>query len=434
MTLNPKIMRAVENLNYRVTVGDVAAYAGLEVNLAQRGLLALASEANGHLQVSEAGEIAYLLPPNFRNILRNNSLRLRLKELGAKVWQVLFYVIRISFGIFLILSIVLIFVAIAIILIAMSKNRGSNSNNRRHGGSLPLFFPHFGFGPNLFWFFSLNHHRQARQRSVRYRQQQDDGQLNFFEAVFSFLFGEGNPNASLEERRWQTIGSLIYNQGGAVITEQISPYLDISKTQEIDEDNMLPILLRFDGYPEVSSIGDIVYRFPTLQKTATTQWQKAVPDYLQEFFWRFSRVKPEQLLLVAGLGFLNLIGAVVLKVLLSDGTIALQLGGWVAFAQSIFWLLLGYGIAFLGVPSVRYLWIQGRNRQIKRRNQKRKEYATVVNQADARLRTKIKFAQEFASQSILTREDVAYTTEKEVLEQEIERLDGADRNGQHLLS
>lgn len=436
MIFDPKIMRAVEQLNYRVTVGDIAAHAGLEVNLAQRGLLALASETNGHLQVSEAGEIAYLLPQNFRTILRNKSIRLRLQAWGSRAWRILFYLIRISFGIFLIVSIILIFVTIFVILIAMSNSRGGNSNNRKYGSSIPLSLLHFRFGSDLLWFFSLNHHRHAKKGSVKYRQQQDHGdrQLNFFEAVFSFLFGDGNPNPNLEERRWQIIGTVIHNQGGAVVAEQIAPYLDIAKTQAIDEDDMLPTLIRFDGYPEVSSIGDIIYRFPVLQTTATAEGQKAVPSYLQESFWNFSQVRPEQLSLVAGLGFLNLIGALILRTLLSDGTIALQLGGVVALAQSVFWILLGYGVGFLGVPLVRYFWIRGRNRQIERRNQKRQEYAATLNQADANLQRKIQFAQQFATQFVVTQEDLAYTSEKELLEQEIEHSDGTDNNGQRLLS
>ena len=44
MPLNSKIMTAVEQLNYRVTVGDVATQAGLDINQTERGLLALASE------------------------------------------------------------------------------------------------------------------------------------------------------------------------------------------------------------------------------------------------------------------------------------------------------------------------------------------------------------------------------------------------------
>ena len=39
MTLQPEIMQSVEQLGYRVTVGDVAAKSGLDINLAQRGLL-----------------------------------------------------------------------------------------------------------------------------------------------------------------------------------------------------------------------------------------------------------------------------------------------------------------------------------------------------------------------------------------------------------
>lgn len=430
MKFDPKIMRAVEQLNYRVTVGDVAARAGLEINLAQRGLLTLASETNGHLQVSKRGEIAYLFPRNLRTILRNKSLRLRLQEWWARIWQVLFYLIRISFGIFLVLSIILIFLTIA--LIAMSSSRGGNSNSRRHGGGMPLFLPHFWFGS----FFNRNPHRQVQNRSAKQKHHQDRAaeQLNFFEAVFSFLFGDGNPNANLEERRWYNIGSVIHNHGGAVVAEQIAPYLDISPTQAIDEAYMLPVLIRFDGRPEVSPTGDIVYRFPALQTTAANKQENSLAAYLREFFWNFSRVGTEQTLLVVGLGFLNLIGALILRSLLSDGAIAVQLGGLVAFVQSIFWLLLGYGIGFLGVPLVRYFWIQRRNRQIERRNQQRQKYALALNRADANLQHKIQFAQQFAIQSVVTQEDLAYTSETELLEQEIERLDRTDSDSRHLLS
>jgi hypothetical protein len=96
MAPSPNIMQAVEQLGYRVTVGDVATQAGLNVNLAQQGLLTLASDTGGHLQVAESGEIVYLFPKNFKTILRNKFLRLRLQEWWKRVWRVLFYLIRIS--------------------------------------------------------------------------------------------------------------------------------------------------------------------------------------------------------------------------------------------------------------------------------------------------------------------------------------------------
>ena len=117
MNPNPQIVKSIEKLDYRVTVGDVAAQAGLELNLAQQGLLALASDAGGHLQVAESGDVVYLFPKNFRSILRNKYWQLRWQQWWSKVWLVLFYIIRISFGIILIASIALMLVAIVLIII-----------------------------------------------------------------------------------------------------------------------------------------------------------------------------------------------------------------------------------------------------------------------------------------------------------------------------
>jgi hypothetical protein len=66
------MMQAIERLGYRVTVGDVAAQAGLDLNSAQQGLLALASDAGGHLQVAESGDIVFAFPQDFRSIIRSS--------------------------------------------------------------------------------------------------------------------------------------------------------------------------------------------------------------------------------------------------------------------------------------------------------------------------------------------------------------------------
>jgi hypothetical protein len=158
---NPAIMRAVEKLGYRVTIGDVASQAGLDVKLAERDLLALASEAGGHMQVAESGEIAYSFPRNFRDILRNKYWRLRWQERLGKVWNLIFYLIRISFGIYLIVSIALIGIAIVIILVALSSSRDGDS------GDSGDFMPTGGFGGDWFIIFTPDYYSQ---RSYRRRQ------------------------------------------------------------------------------------------------------------------------------------------------------------------------------------------------------------------------------------------------------------------------
>lgn len=431
MTPNPKIVKSVEKLDYRVTVGDVAAQAGLELNFAQQGLLALASEAGGHLQVAESGDVVYLFPKNFRSILRNKYWQLRWQKTWEKIWRVLFYLIRISFGIILIASILLMVVAIIAIMIAMNSSNDDRDggSNRSYGGG-GMFMPRFWLG-DIFWLFDPGYNRRRRQRR---REASNSDQMNFLEAIFSFLFGDGNPNADLEEERWQAIGAVIQRYKGAVVGEQIAPYID---EVDQDEDYMLPVLSRFNGYPEVSPEGEIIYYFPELQVMASQrQGNKISPaGYLQENLWRFSQAGSGQITMAMGLGAVNIVLALFLGSLLKSNAIDLVSLGKeiVAFAASIHWLLLSYGILFLLIPLVRYFWIQGRNPKIVKRNEAREQNAIALTKPNQSLRDKITYASQFAQQKIIGDRDLAYSTEDDLLDQNIKNADQIDREWQQRL-
>lgn len=419
MAPNPTIMQAVEQLGYRVTVGDVAAKAGLDVNFAQRELLTLASEAGGNLQVAESGDIAYLFPKNFRDILRNKFLRLQLQEWWQKIWRILFYLIRISFGIVLVASILLIFVAITILLSSSDSNNGGGGGEGGGGGGRGggfFFFPYFW--NDLVWIFYWNYDEPYYQQRSRLTGQKP--QMSFLEAVFSFIFGDGNPNHNLEERKWSDIATAIRNNRGAVVAEQIAPYLDNlgqGYAREYEE-YMLPALARFDGRPEVSPQGQIVYHFPQLQTTATERNSQPVAAYLREMLWRFSNASSGQIMLAAGLGAVNLVGALVLGNLLSNSAIA---SGFIGFVSAIYPTILIYGVGFLAIPLIRYFWIQWKNSRIEARNQERQQRAMLLNEPDANLLQKLAYAREFAAENVLTGEDLAYTTETELTQQELEQ-------------
>lgn len=438
MTPNPALLQSIEKLDYRVTVGDVAAQAGLELNLVQQGLLALASEAGGHLQVADSGDMVFLFPRNFRTILRNKYWQLRFKEILSKIWGVLFYLIRISFGVILGLSILVMMLAIALIVIAISSQRNDNDsgnsdsgNSDWGGGGGFSFFP-----TDFFWIFYPNYgygYDSPQSRSAKSSKTRGDrsGKLNFLEAIFSFLFGDGDPNFDKEERRWQQIGAVIQNQGGVIAAPQLAPYLDnvpqlSAKEEDYDEDYILPVLSRFNGYPKVSPEGDIIYAFPELQITAKQRQAQPVAAYLKEKIYRFSQATSGQAIAAAGLGGLNLILALVLGSLLRDPSLVAQLGGFIGFVYSIYGLLLGYAIAFLAIPLVRYFVIQGRNRRIEARNSERQEKAALLNQSNVTLARKIAFARQFADEKVITQADLAYTTEQDLLEQDAERSDKID--------
>jgi len=418
--LDQQVMQAVETLDYRVTVGDVAAKAGLNVEVAQQGLLALASETQGHMQVSDSGEIAYEFPRNFRGVLRNKYWQLRFKAALSKIWNVLFYIIRISFGIVLMASIAVVFIAIFALTIA-AQSQGGNSRDNRGGGG-------FYISPfNFFYLFNFNYGRGRRRypnraagRSVG-RSRDGGDRLNFLEAIFSFLFGDGDPNADLEDRRWRTIGNIIRNNGGAIVAEQVVPYLDDlgSGWDKEFEDYMLPVLTRFNGQPEVSPTGEMVYYFPELQVSAAERGRQSVSAYLKETKRKFTQASSDQVLMSIGLGALLIVGSLVLRNM-AEG---LVLAGFLGLVQSLLWLFLGYGIAFLAVPLVRYYWVQWRNRKIERRNGDRAERAEAVNRLGASLKEKLAFAQQFASQKVLRVDDAVYSTESGLLEQEVDKAD-----------
>jgi flagellar basal body-associated protein FliL len=426
VTLNPQIMRSVEQLDYAVTIGDVATQAGLELNVTQQGLLALASEAGGHLQVTDSGDILYQFPKNFRTILRNRFWRLRLQELWQKIWGALFYLIRISFGVILIISIIVMFLAIVAILIAVnSKDSDSNSGGDRDGGGF-FFFP-----TDIFWIFNPSPDYNRYESRAGHGKSSSARSMNFLEAIFSFLFGDGNPNEDLEEKRWQTIGTLIRNQGGAIAAEQVAPYLDnVTSSNQETEDYILPVLARFNGYPQVSDQGDLIYYFPELQVTAKKRTLTAISSYLNEKRWQFSQADSGQIMLSLGLGTVNIVLALML------GGLLRQYGAGIAIAsliQPVYGVLLIYAIAFLAIPLGRYFWLQWRNQGIDSRNQKRQAKAEWLTLPNPKFRQKLQFAEDFAAEKVITAADITYRTDEDLLVQEAEQSDKIDQEWQRRL-
>jgi len=415
------ILQAVEALDYRVTAGDVASRAGLEINFVQSSLLALAASADGHIQVADSGEIVYVFPRNLRDLLRNKYIWIRLKEFADRIWRVIFYLIRMSFGIMLMVSILLVIAAIVVIIFAASNSRDSDSSD-----SGEFSMPSIWFNPfDIFWLFDPGYTYYGDNFSGSERTGEvQESEMNFLIAVFSFIFGDGNPNRGLEERRWQMIGQVIASHHGVVIAEQIAPYVD---EVDEDEDYMLPVLVKFNGFPHVSPDGEIVYQFPDLQATARQVQDVSVPAYLRENPWKFSEASTSQLLWAGGLGVFNLSAALVLGVLLRGGLAA---GGFIGFVGSIYWLLLAYGLGFLVIPAVRYFWLRWRNDKIANRNWRRQDAAVRLNEGGLDLERKLRFAGQFAFQTVITEENLAYTTETDLLDQEISDREKLDREWQ----
>jgi hypothetical protein len=438
--IEPGLMEAVEQLDYRVTVADVAAQSGLNLDLAERGLMTLAAAAGGNLQVSESGDIVYVFRQNFRDILRNKYWQLQAKENWEKIWRILFYLIRLSFGIVLILLIVAVVVAITVAILALNSSRDDDNNSSDRGSSSGSGGGGFGYIPiggyygwDWTWIFLPDYDDRAYQR------QRENPELNFLEAIYSFLFGDGNPNQNLEKERWQLIAQVIRQNGGSVVVEQVAPYLELppasAKTAELDEDLMLPLLVQFNGRPEVTDRGEIVYRFPELQ-TTVSDWRSGdrLPTFQAERRYRFSAATGSQRGWAIALGVALFVLSLVLGGLIASGSAA-TFGAALPFLRLTFALGLGYSVAFLTVPAVRWWVISRRNDAIEARNQLRQRRAQLLANPTPELASKLQAARRLQQQmTTISDRDLTYTTEMDVTEQESLNSDAVDRAWQQRLN
>ncbi|MEN9207038.1 MAG: hypothetical protein Q6K31_02570, partial [Gloeomargarita sp. GMQP_bins_14] len=98
-----------------------------------------------------------------------------------------------------------------------------------------------------------------------------------------------------------------------------------------------------------------------------------------------------------------------------------QTTGFLGFIQGIYSFLLGYAILFLAIPAGRYLWLQWVNQRIRRRNQIRQARTRLLHEPP--VQQKLAAARQFAiAQTAVAEEQVVYTTEKSLLQQEFEQL------------
>jgi len=290
-SLNEKVMEklpskqvvdaVIESRSESIVASDVATRAGVSVSQARKDLTTLASLSQGDISVSKDGELIYEFPPNLNGVLSSNSAKYKALQTFEKAWPSIFWGMRVTFGVALVASVALVFSAIVVL---QSSESGSSDERRRDDRRGGMGFGMGGFwGPSPFDFFyyrpygSYGYYGNSMEGTVK-----DPEDMGFLESVFSYVFGDGNPNAGLEEKRLSLAAQMIRNSKGAVTAEQLAPYCDApvlsenevtssSKTAFVDESFVLPIVSQLDGEPRVTEDGDIIYVFPELQTSATSE-------------------------------------------------------------------------------------------------------------------------------------------------------------------
>jgi hypothetical protein len=296
---------------------------------------------------------------------------------------------------------------------------GGGGYSGRHGGGIfPFHFSFFDYlllRDLLFGYPSRTYDRyDYGTPSVR---KSKDG--NFFFNAFSFLFGDGNPNQNHEEYKWSMIAEVIRRNKGVVTSEQLAPYLG---SEPNNDDAVLPVLVRFNGRPEVTEDGHIVYMFDEMQVTASStdsQFKHQLPSYLSEWTWKFTNVPPGQMIMVYVLAGFNFLGSWFLLSQMGASVPGYE-NPLVAVAPLVHFLVISATL-FVLVPACRWVVLQFKNGAIAERNAKRLANAKLLESPPPEVLKKLGTAQRMSLDTRRISEDnTVFSTEKDSLEQEFD--------------
>jgi hypothetical protein len=264
-----------------ITVADLAAKTALPLAVVKDAAPKAADEYNGSLSVTESGEMLYAFPRGFKSRYRGAGVFLKKalsglgKALGIfgkwafKVWIMLMLVGYFAFFMLL---------ALAALLLSVAGNSSNSSSSRRSGdGAASLVGGLFNMIIRL-WFYSELFNMDRNYAYGRRPVAKPRGRP-LHKAIFSYVFGDGNPNASIEQRHKTAVIAFIQANKGVINLEE---YVAITGKTPLDADREITAFCaEFGGSPEVTDDGTIVYRFDDLLLKAEASARSIAVPYKQ---------------------------------------------------------------------------------------------------------------------------------------------------------
>lgn len=416
-----KVIDAIKKCHLRATPTEIAAVSGLPVARSSYWLNTIASETKGILDVAKDGTIFYSFAPDFLNAYIQHGFQKAALVLGVTLFQMLYWVVRVSFGCALMLSvlfIVALFIAMIVIAIAaMFNDSGSGDFNLDLGSGGDFFDPTF-FCDLFSWNYSPSSNYYPNSKPSKRRDRygnfiEEHPKGNFFLECFSFLFGDGAPNSNLHQIRWQQIARVIKENGGVVSAEQLAPFLDGDRS---DSGMILQALAQFGGEPRVTKSGYIVYVFHNFLDTNTAPGlpPMTAEPYLIEDRWQFSGFELDAMCKVLVIALLNFVGSWWLFKHIATIALLHPLG-------VIIDILLTYSIVFLAIPTIRFIVLQFLNARIEERNSRRLAAFQLIHKPEADVAEELEEAKSIRETEVkLLRTDrtITFSSGKDSLEQQ----------------
>ncbi|MCL2242909.1 MAG: hypothetical protein FWC03_00390 [Treponema sp.] len=252
-----KIIQSLKKRKNGATVADISSVTALPLSDVRELLPRAADEFSGHLKVTQSGEILYTFPNGFTS--RYRGLGAAVKRIAEKSKKIIKAVSVTFFKVWIMVMLIgyfVLFLALAVASVVISVAGKSSDRGGRDGG--------FG-GFNLFgmlwriWFLNEITRPQYEYGRVVKRSKE---KRPMHKAIFSFIFGEEDPNRDWEGQESKAIIAYIQANRGVISLAEYMAFTGLSGIEA--EESILTFCSRFAGSPEVTAEGTIVYRFEDL--------------------------------------------------------------------------------------------------------------------------------------------------------------------------
>jgi hypothetical protein len=263
-----KLVEALKKRRQGATVADIVAATALPLPEVQELLPQAADEYSARLEVTDSGEILYLFPRNFTSRYRGFTAKLNRFRAAlahavgiAAVWLFKVWIMVMLVGYFALFMIIAL--AALVLSVAGSSSSNSNSRSRNSGGGFYMASGLFNLIIRIWFYSELT--RSLDGRNYRsYGRMGQSGQNRpkgrpLHHAIFSFVFGEPDPNREAESAEKKALIAWLQQNSGVI---SLPEYMILSgKRLPEAEAGILAACSEFGGMPESTDDGTIVYRF-----------------------------------------------------------------------------------------------------------------------------------------------------------------------------
>lgn len=268
-----KVTDAFRRRRNGATVADIVAKTALPLQTVRELVPIAADEYSARLEVTESGEILYSFPHGF--VSKYRGFRAGLRKAGEKLKKGIKIAASWVFKVWILLMLVGYFVffmliALAALVLSMAASTSSNNrSSRRDDGIGGLFLASRIFNMIIhIWFYSellkaTDPHYRGTGSPARSRGRP------LHKAIFSFVFGDGDPNADWPSREKQAVIAYIQANRGLISLPELMSLTGLPPDKA--EERITSYCVEFGGLPEATEDGTVVYRFDDLLLRADTK-------------------------------------------------------------------------------------------------------------------------------------------------------------------